>query len=377
MGRAVNRVSQVINKKSDIPALTYILFELDETCKCATLTGSDSGIWISDVICIEDVEVLQPESSRLLIPAELLRQALSELQSQDLEIEVSGYECECLTFSIHHETGCTTIPVRDDDGYPQFIVADNMNNEFEMDTKMVVRVLRRSLFAVSDNDLRPAMAGVFFDFMGDNTLQVVATDGRVLIKNKEVVPECSDKCSIILPRKVARILPGLLTDEDETYMSFNDKNGIIECGTMRLAFLKMEANYPNYNSVIPDNLNYAIKASRLALITAIKNVDYFTADNRLIMMHISKDTLSLRGEDINYQVSATDSIDIEPEGEMEPMKIGMKGNLLADSLSHIDSGRVIIRYISPERAITIEPCESRVANEEVMILQMPMMINDN
>jgi DNA polymerase-3 subunit beta len=365
---AVKNICRVINPKNALPILTDILCMVDEERKTITMTGSDSEAWLTYQLQLQECEGGGP----FCIGADLLRDALAELSEQPLTILATTESDN--RFTLKHESGTTVLPLELSDEYPTPRHIDSSVNEWTLESGMLKRVLKRSMFATANDDLRPIMNGVYFD-QCDGVLNVVASNGHVLIRNAEEVDNLPD--SFIMTKKAANLLPTLMDGDDEVVMTFDDRAVRVEQGLMSFTFLMVEGKYPNYMSVIPKDAPYSLTADRPALLKALRNVAHFTNDSsRLVKLTmLSNQTMELRGEDFDFSTEATDRIGIDyPAGR--DMTLGVKADSIIDELSRIIEPQVTMHFTDPSRAVTITPIDPLYQGEEITMLLMPMLVNE-
>lgn len=371
--RVVLNAGRIINPKSELPDLACVYFSIDEKDKALTVIASDGEMWLTDLMILESVEGNSDGDNTFLVYYELLKSALSEIPPQPLEVEVEiDRPAEKVLFTITHESGSTTVPGRLAYTYPLSPEMDDMS-VFQADIEYGVlkRALQRSLQCVDEKGLRPALQGVLFDFLGDNKLNVVATDGRCMVRSTVPVA-CAQQHSVIVPNKVAKILPSLLNDEDPL-MFFDETRGHISFDNADLIFLQVEAKYPNYESVIPKQ-RASVKVGRLAFIRAASNVTNLTSDDDYIEFNITEDDkMTLKGENEPISTEATDSIDIEPVGDKALMKAAVKGSWLVKILKLLGDPKILLHYSTHDKAFTFTP-DPEHDDEEVLLLLMPMML---
>ena len=365
---AVKNICRVINAKNALPILGDILCMVDEQQKTITMTGSDSEAWLHYKVQLMECE----GGGSFCIGADLLRDALAELSEQPVTILATS-ESD-MKFRLQHESGQTELPLEASDEYPtpRWFEAGE-RTEWTLQTGMVKRVLKRSMFATSNNDLYPIMNGVYFDQV-DGTLNIVASDGHVLIRNAEQVENTNG--AFIMTKKAANLLPTLLdTGDEECKVEFDERLVSIECGLMTFVFLMVSGKYPNYMSVIPQDAPYSLQADRAALLKAVRNVAHFTnSSSRMVRVVIGPKFMSLYGDDYDFATRANDTIGIDYNGK--DMTIGVKADSIIDELSRIVEPTVCIHFTDPSRAVTIQPVDPLYQGEEITMLLMPMLVND-
>ena len=367
---AVKNICRVINAKNALPILGDILCMVDEQQKTITMTGSDSEAWLHYKVQLQECE----GGGSFCIGADLLRDALAELSEQPVTI-LATTESD-IKFRLQHESGETELPLEASDEYPtpRWFEAGE-RTEWTLQTGMVKRVLKRSMFATANDDLRPVMNGVYFDQV-DGTLNVVASNGHVLIRNEEQVENTNG--AFIMTKKAANLLPTLLdTGDEECKVEFDERLVSIECGLMTFVFLMVNGKYPNYMSVIPQDAPYSLQADRAALLKAVRNVAHFTnSRSRMVRLDISSNrNMTLYGEDYDFSTQANDRIGIDYD-DAKDMTIGVKADSIIDELSRIVEKTVCIHFTDPSRAVTIVPVDPLYQGEEITMLLMPMMVNE-
>ena len=136
----------------------------------------------------------------------------------------------------------------------------------------------------------------------------------------------------------------------------------------------IEGRYPNYNSVIPETNPNQITIDRRSLIGAIRRVSPFASESsQLIRFHIENGQLTLNAEDIDFSTSAKESVICDYAGNA--MSIGFKGASMLEILNNLEGDDITIQLADPSRAGVIVPGK-QPENEDVLMLIMPMLLND-
>lgn len=368
---AVKNICRVINTKNALPILGDVLCMVDEQRQTITMTGSDTEAWLTYQLGLQGCE----GGGRFCIGADLLRDALSELPEQPVTI-LATTESD-MKFRLQHESGETILPLEDADMYPTPRHIDSHVNQWSLESGMLKRVIKRSMFACSNDDLRPVLNGMYFDMCEDGVLNIVASNGHVLIRNAEDTDTDNLPDSFIMTKKAATLLPTLLDGDDEVTVSFDERAVEFAQGVMSFVFLMVKGKYPNYMSVIPQDAPYSLVADRQALLKAVRNVAHFTPNSsRLVKLEISSDQrMTLYGEDFDFSTEANDRIDIDYSCGKD-MTLGVKADSIIDELSRIIEPTVTIHFTDPSRAVTIQPNDPLYQGETVTMLLMPMLVNE-
>lgn len=365
---AVKNICRVINKNNALPILDDIKCDVATADKELTLTGGDGEIWLHYKVALDAAE---GENGSFCVGAKWFKLALAELKEQPITITLNKYGT---SIAIEHMTGSTHLPASDGESYPSVRWTDGPTRCWSLDGTMLKRVLTRSLFFISDDELRPAMTGVFFS-QTEEQLNIAASDGHVLIHNAETIS--NELGEFIMPCKAAKLLPKLMAKPTGVRITFDDRMVSVAHEQMKLEFIAIDSRYPNFLSVIPPQQTYELTADVINMLSALRNVINFTnTKNHTIKMDIRGDhRLTVYGIDFDNAVAADDYVDIEyPKGT--PMQIGANGKSVINILKMIDGRQVTIRFTEPSRAITFTPAEPIYENEHVTMLAIPVLLAD-
>jgi DNA polymerase-3 subunit beta len=196
-----------------------------------------------------------------------------------------------------------------------------------------------------------------------------------LVRNKVFNIKSEQPASFILPKKPATLLKNLLgKDGGDVIIRFDDRNAEINYGDGIIQCRLIEGRYPNYNSVIPQSNPNQLTVDRLGLLAALRRVQPFSNDSsNLIRFHVENGTLQLDAEDYDFSKTATEKMSCDYNGM--PMSIGFKGSSFIEILNNFDCEQVNIQLADPSRAGLVLPSE-QPENQDVLMLMMPMLIND-
>ena len=358
-------IGKVIASKNTLPILDNFLFQLEENT--LTVTASDA-----ETRLVTSLEVMNAEGSGLFcVSAKMLLDPLKELPEQPLTFDVNDANLEVF---IHFQNGKYNFIGQKGDTYPQQKPLSEQAVEVVMDAQLLLNGISRSLFATADDELRPVMNGVYFDFHTDD-LTFVASDGHKLVRLRNLSVKSEERASFILPKKPATLLKNLLAKEEGLIrLQFDDNNAYVHCANCEMVCRLIEGRYPNYNSVIPKENPFQVTIDRMFLLNALKRVSVFSnQSSSLIKLHLEDNLLTVSAQDIDFSTSAEERIPCEYNGD--ELSIGFKATYLIDILGNISSTDVILQLADPSRAGLILPLENQ-ENEDLLMLLMPMMLND-
>jgi DNA polymerase-3 subunit beta len=362
-------ISRVINAKNALPILDDFLFSLEGNT--LTMTASDV-----ETTLITSMEVEEAQGSgKVAIASRLLLDTLREFSEQPLTFSINESN---LGMTITTSNGAYNFIGENADEFPRLPELEGEPCSFEMPVDNLLSGISKTLFAIAADDLREVMNGIYFD-LSPKELTIVATDAHKLSRYKTTNVSTSlneeEVNSFVLPKKPANLLKNILPRErGNVKIRFDKKYIYFELENYTLMCLQVSGKYPNYNSVIPFNNPIKIIVDRLMLLNSIRRVSVFCNQaTNLIKLVFSEQQVNISAEDIDFSISAEETIPCQLEGN--PITIGFKATYLIDILSNIDFSDVVIELSEPSRAALIFPLENE-ENEEVLMLLMPMLLMD-
>ena len=358
-------ISRVINSKNTISVLDCILFELKGNT--LTLTASDPDNTLNTTVEVVDCS----EDFSFAISSKILIDSLKEISEQPLRFEIKK---ETYEMTIFYQNGKYSMVGQNADEYPSAAVLGESAVAINIPTKVLSNGIACSLFATADDEVRPVMCGVYFDFTPEN-FTIVASDGHKLVRCRDYSVVGAEKSAFILPKKPATLLKNLLGKEaqEEVAVEFDGRFATFDLGEYKLVSRLFEGRYPNYNSVIPQNNPHKLTVDRVALISTLRRVAIFSSQASLIKLHLEDNKVVISAQDTDFSTSAEESIACSYEGAS--MNIGFRASFLIDILNNTPGQDVSIELADPSRAGVVVPAE-QVDKQELLMLLMPMMLTD-
>ena len=356
---------KVISNKNTLPILDYFLLELKD--EELTVTTSDLETTLIGHLKVDNVE----REGVIAAPAKLMLDSLKEFPEMPLEFDVNDTTWE---IKVKWASGSLSIPGASAVSYPAMQGVGAEHKEILMDVDMLISGINKTIFATADDELRPVMNGVYFNFE-EGKVTFVATDAHKLVRSMAECVDSDFNASFILPKKPANLLKGMLVKENAPVrVMFDAKNVIFQLSNHKLVCRLIEGNYPNYNAVIPAANPNKVLIDRVEFVNGIKRVAVCSnPTTNLIRMDIANNKVNLTAQDIDFSVSANETISCSYEGQ--PVTIGFKSTFLVEILSNIDTPTVVIELADSTRAGVFKPVYDDKRASEVLMLLMPMMIN--
>lgn len=343
-----------------IPIMEDFLFVIENNKLTITATDLDTTI-------ISTIDVNSDSDGKIAIPAKILLDTLKELPQQPV------------TFTINDENRGIEIT----SSYGKYRLAGDNPADFpqvpEPETVDTIKIpsgrlstsISKTLFATSNDDLRPSMTGVYFqvDF---SKLVLVATDAHKLVKYTFTDITSSVSTSFIVPKKALTLLKNSLPSDDEVTLSFDKSNAFFSYGNINMACRLIDARYPDYEAVIPTDNPNLLSLERVDFLNSLKRIAiYANKTTNQVVLNINDGSLTVSAQDIDFSNEATEQLACTYTGD--PLTIGFNAKFLIEMLNVLQSSEVKMELSTPTRAGILLPVEE-TEGEEIMMLVMPVML---
>lgn len=352
----------VINNSNTLPILDNFLFQLDTT----TLTVSASDL---ETTMSATLEVESDSTGSVAIPARLLLDTLKTFPEQPLTFVVEDNN----TVEISSNHGKYALAYANGEEFPNAVALDNPSTT-TIQGDILATAISKTIFAAGNDDLRPVMSGVFFQFSTEN-LTFVATDAHKLVKYTREDVTATQAAEFIMPKKPLNLLKGILAgSEDNVTIEYNDSNARFTFDNTVLVCRLIDGKYPNYEAVIPKENPNKLMIDRTQFLSSVKRVSIFSnKTTHQIRLKIAGAELNISAEDIDYSNKAEERLTCDYQGD--DMQIGFNSRFLTEMLSNLSSDEVQLEMSLPNRAGILTPADGLDEGEQVTMLVMPVMLN--
>lgn len=361
--KQLRSVSGVIASNPIVPILENFLFEIDK--EKLTITASDLQTTI-----ITEMPVESKESGNICIPAKILIDTLGGLPEQPITLNIDS---ETYVITIRSNVGNYKLAGENATDFPKVPPLKNANR-VDLSTEILSKAIASTLFATSNDDIRPAMGGVFFQ-LNETNLTFVATDGHRLVRYRRVDVATENPNSIIVPKKALNLLKTVLPSENTSVtMEYNTSNAVFAFGNIKLYCRLIDERFPDYENVIPLENPNKMTINKQEWLACLKRIQlYANKTTHQVKLKINGSELLVSAEDLDFSNEANERLICEFEGN--EMEIGFNAKFLLELLSNIDSENVTLSMSIPSKAGLLNPVEAN-PNEDILMLVMPVMLNN-
>ena len=339
LNNAVNKLTKVISKKAPLPILSNLLFKVEG--KQMEISSSDSEVILSLQLELEE----SYEVNSFCVDAKQLKDALKVLPAQPITLSVS---IDASTFNLKHQDGFFYFPLYDANEYPYDYYKEDATETITINGKNVSEGIKHCIFALANDELRPAMCGVCFDFTKDG-LTIVGSDGHCLVKS-EILTELETNRKFVMQKKAAKLLVEQKFEDDIT-IKYGSKWVSVEAGNTTITSRLIDCLYPNYNSVIPTVFGSTAEIDRSNLISALKTILPFSPDYQRgkVIFNFAKNKLKISADDFDTFSGAT--IQMIATYDSENISLGLNGKRLIDGLNKLSDTEIEFKFNDPNKAI--------------------------
>lgn len=361
--KQLSSINGVITTNPVVPILENFLFEINEGL--LTITASDL-----QTSMITEIDIESKESGSIAVPAKMLLETLKNLPEQPVTFSIDE---ETYSIEINSDNGRYKLSGENATDFPKVpAVADDFS--VELSTDVLERAISNSIFATSNDELRPAMTGVYLNLSDSNTT-FVATDGYRLVRYRRVDIASDVGSEIIIPRKALNLLRTSLPAENTTVtLEFNMSNAFFRFANIRMICRLIDERFPDYENVIPSDNDNKMTIDRGEFLSSLKRIAiYANRTTHQIRLKISGSELQISAEDLDFANEATERLTCEHDGD--DIEIGFNARILIDMLGNTTSKDVELHLSAPNKAGLIFPVE-KDENEDLLMLVMPVMLNN-
>lgn len=241
---------------------------------------------------------------------------------------------------------------------------------------VLATAIQKTIFAVGNDDLRPTMSGVLFEF-SEEGLTFVATDAHKLVKYQRTDIKAPETSEFIMPKKPLNLLKGILAgSENEVTIEYNESNAKFSFDEMEIICRLIDGKYPNYNAVIPKENPNKLVVNRLQFLSSARRVSIFSnKTTHQVRLKVAGSDLQVSAEDVDYSNKADERFVCNYQGD--DLEIGFNSRFLIEMLNNLDSDEVMLEMSMPNRAGILTPLDGLDVGERVLMLAMPIMLNNN
>jgi DNA polymerase-3 subunit beta len=349
---------EIISSRNTLSILSNVLLN----CQDNVLTIKATDLKVSFQT---QIEVETKASGSITVFCDKLLGILRSLPEGELEIKLD----ENLMVSIRPvfqkiDFNLKSVP---SDKYPE-IKEITDDSYFEVPQNDFLDMISKTLFAVSSDETRYFMNGVYLE-NADGELIMVATDGRRLSyiskKIDVTVPEFN---GVIIPPKILHLIRKLAPGEGQLSIAVGDNNLFVRFNQHRVSSNLIDAQFPNYKRVIPEKQEHRLLVEKDSLQAALRRVSLLVEEkSRRIQLGIEPANMVVNSSEGEIG-SAKEEVPCEYEGP--EMTIAANYMYLLEPLREAAEEKICLEFTEPDKAVTLRP----VPEKDYFHIVMPMQV---
>ncbi len=364
--KALSHIHGIVEVRHTLPILSNIILEAKDN----ELILSSTNL---DIYCADKIKAEVSKEGEISVSAVTFFEIVKRLPSgSEVVMTIEEGENEIILKCGRSKFNLSTLST---DDFP--IISDNdLSTNFVLSADELIRVIDKTKFAVSNEETRYYLNGIFLHKADRNSIQflrAVATDGHRLAQYDIPLPQGAEEITgIIIPKKTIFELRKVLEDANgDVNISLNENKIKFAFNDLKIISKVIDGTFPDYTKVIPQNNNKKLKTNNTELKNAIDRVSAVAANEETKSKAIK---LSLNNNKLNLSVesqskgSANEVIDISYNGDQ--VDIGFNSKYIIDICNEVDGEEIdisLLDSISP--AIILDKTD-----ENSFFVLMPMRI---
>lgn len=355
----LSQIVGVVEKRQTLPILGNVYLELNDNK--LTLIGSDLETEITT-----RVANISGENGKTTVSARKLFDICRSLPSESQLSLVVEEDNKMIVKAGKSRFTLQTLSALD---YPR-LEETQWKQEFTLEQQQLNSLLTRTSFSMAQQDVRYFLNGLLIEIHNDHILSV-ATDGHRLAKTQiNVDPLGIDLVQSIVPRKAVLEIGKFLDakSDEQVEVKLNASHILIQSGSFTFISKLIDGRFPDYEKVIPANLDKHIIINRSKLIEILTRAAILSNEKfRGVALTVDQNLLTVQSHNPD-QEHAKDEMEVEYSAE--PIEIGFNVNYLLEALKACDSENIDLGLLDPNTSCTFHATES----SDTLYLIMPMRL---
>jgi DNA polymerase-3 subunit beta len=361
--KQLSGINGVITTNPVVPILENFLFEISENKLVVTASDLQTSM-------ITELEVESKESGNIAVPARILLETLKNLPEQPVTFTIDE---DSYSIEISSDNGRYKLAGENATDFPK---VPSVSDDFSVDmsTDVLSSAINNTIFATSNDELRPAMTGVYMN-LTDSNCTFVSTDGHRLVRYRRVDVASDNGNAIIIPRKALNLLKTTLPSENvNVSVEFNVSNAFFKFGNIKMICRLIDERFPDYENVIPQQNDNKMTIDKGEFLSSLKRIAiYANKTTHQVRLKITGSELQISAEDLDFANEANERLSCEHDGS--DIEIGFNAKFLIEMLSNLNAKKIELHLSEPNKAGLLTPIE-KDDNEDILMLVMPVMLNN-
>ena len=357
--KPLSQVIGVVEKRQTLPILGNVYIELNQGT--LTLVGSDLETEITT-----RVENVSGQDGKTTVSARKLFDICRSLKNEALLSLTTEADNKMMVSAGKSRFTLQTLSA---DDYPR-LEETHWKHEFQLSQKELGQLLTKTSFSMAQQDVRYFLNGLLLEIHSDHIISV-ATDGHRLAKTQIGVANTGvDFVQSIVPRKAVLEIGKFLdsTSDDMVDVKLNASHVSIKSGNFMFISKLIDGRFPDYEKVIPANLDKHVIINRENLIEILSRAAILSNEKfRGVSLTLDNNLLKVKSHNPD-QEHAKDEMEVSYQESA--IEIGFNVSYLLEALRACDSENIDLGLLDPNTSCTFHA----EGSDDTLYLIMPMRL---
>jgi len=349
-----------VSSRSPLPILSNFLIESGRGSLVVSATDLEIGIKTTIPAKIES-------EGRVVVPAKIFLDLVNSIEEEKIELEEQEGKLSLKSTGIK-----SSFSTQSPDDFP-VLFEEKGEKKAEFDKNVFEKTLSRVVFAAAQDTTRPALSGILIK-TDAKEINVVATDGYRLSlkKEKKLIKEKQADLDLLISARVLKEVLSLGRSADSVTLYSNEKGNqtVFELGENLVVGRLIEAEYPDYQKIIPQDFSTSARFDRIQALNAVKSCSVFAREAaNIIKIQILKNEVVFKAA---ASSTGENEVRVGAKIEGEENEIAFNSRYLIDFLSNIDENEITLEINGPLNPGVFKA----VGDEGFLHLIMPIRIQE-
>ncbi|HEY3445254.1 MAG TPA: DNA polymerase III subunit beta [Myxococcales bacterium] len=359
LNKALHRAQGIAERKTTIPILANVLIQAKKNSVSLTAFDLDIGL-----VSEHPAEVVK--EGAITLASKTLFDIVKSLPDAKVTIKRTGNNAvEILSGSAHIKL--LGMPAEEYPALPK----EEKSNLVKAEGKVLLEMIEKTSFAISTDETRYILNGLYFEPGEKGKVRVVATDGhRLSLVERPMEGDFKLKKGVILPRKGLLELRRLLEEapDAECFLGFGDTSAVFKKSGLSMFMRLIDGQFPDYKEVIPKESEKALKLSRSALLETFKRISLLSEEkSHAVRVELSENRLRISSQNPDLG-EAHEDVTVDYNGKK--VEVGFNARYLVDVLGVIGTDDVMFEMVDEQSPGVLRPA----GDKSYTAVIMPMRI---
>ncbi|MFO0595363.1 MAG: DNA polymerase III subunit beta [Myxococcaceae bacterium] len=329
--KALHRAQGIVERKATMPILSNVLITASKTGVTVTAFDLDIGI-----VSEHPAEVTKPGA--VTVSAKTLFDIVSLIPDAHLTLKKLPNNYAEITSGAAHYKIVGMAP----EEFPRLPKEENVH-AVKLTGAAILEMIKKSSYAISNDETRYILNGVFFEPREGNKVRMVATDGhRLALIERELSGDFKLKAGVIIPRKGLFELKRLLDEapDAECQLGFAENSALFKKPGLSMVMRLIDGQFPEYQRVIPREGEKQVMVKRGQFFDALKRIALLSADkSSAVKLSLSENLLRITANNPELG-EAKDDLEVAYRGPS--LTIGFNARYILDVLGALETDEVTL-----------------------------------